>query len=202
MASAAPMPELQENPSARLVNGTCDTAPPFDLLGQVDSRFIRKRRPAGHRHRGLSDDEARRCTLRVVLRHQRCGNMVWSAATSEWCHQDAVWRIDDPNSQWCEKSRHGSIRRCIRSKGCYLLGGLLQRRALDPLPCRTVPNWLSVCCNWNQVEPCARLLVHAAWWITSDHAHRRGKKQHHWPERLSSTFGERLAAIGCSIERG
>jgi hypothetical protein len=128
MASAATMPELQENPSARLVNGTCDTAPPFDLLGQVDSRFIRKRRPAGHRHRGLSDDEAGRCTLRVVLRHQRCGNMVWSAATSEWCHQDAVWRIDDPKSQRCEKSRHGSIRRCIRSRGstcsaAYCSGG-------------------------------------------------------------------------------
>jgi hypothetical protein len=26
MASAAPMLELQENPSARLVNGTCDTS--------------------------------------------------------------------------------------------------------------------------------------------------------------------------------
>jgi len=107
MRHAADVPELQEDPPARRVHGPRRELPAFDLNLRPDAGGI----GVAGAHRGhdrcFGEDEAGRCPLGVVLRHQRIRHAVVDrTATRERRHDDAVRKNEIADGEGIEKSGH------------------------------------------------------------------------------------------------
>jgi len=101
------MPELNHDLAGGLVHAVCDFFPAIELLGAVEARHIRITLALLADGGGLSDLQAGRGALCVLLDHERCRRCVRRAVARQWRHHDAIGEVHVADFYWREKRGHG-----------------------------------------------------------------------------------------------
>ena len=87
--------DLQDDPSAFLMNRLDDAAPTFDLRLAVDARRPVVALPRRRRLRAFRDDQARGCALAVIFHHDVGRRIAWtSPVAGHGGHDDPVGERD------------------------------------------------------------------------------------------------------------
>jgi hypothetical protein len=106
MTRPPPVPDLQENTSARAMHRIRHRLPSRHLRLVVNARLGIKRRIPLHGHRRLGNDQSCRGPLRIVFRHQLTRHMpLLRAAPGEGSHEHAVGHLHRAHAQRLEKRK-------------------------------------------------------------------------------------------------
>src|ERR1019366_1912109 len=96
---AAHVPYLHEDATSRLMNGFRYWLPRPNLLGRPDAGYIRIANALRYNRDTLGNNQPRARTLRVVLNHERRGNVIRRAAQAgKWRHDNSVWQLNLANT--------------------------------------------------------------------------------------------------------
>ena len=143
MADAAGVHQLHEYFSTLGVHGLGYTGPAIDLGRRENSRDTGITEPIRRRRGTFRDNQTGGRALRVILRHERIGNIVDGATSSQRRHDQMIFQFKGTERSWGEQFRDEFInghlvspflRSCIQGllKG-FWFGGALDRELINSI---------------------------------------------------------------------
>lgn len=115
------MPELKENPTARLMDRLRDLPPPIDMGVRVDSRLMRPCKSIGGDHGGFGKNQSSGCPLGVIPSHEFAGHVVGiRSSPSQRCHQNAIGQDEIAHADGFEQAHRIILRSRQHCRRTYL----------------------------------------------------------------------------------